>query len=126
MKLVEFVAIAPRCIVCNSIMTRTITAASTPATNPSKKKYYNVNMQCSRAEQCFGYMSNAVSIHDPIVVKKFYIGFPRVQLFVVVDEFTQIQANGAITKTQYIPLDTWVKAKGQVLEKIQKLLPLVD
>jgi len=61
-----------------------------------------------------------------IVIDKFYISFPKIQLFAVVGEYTQVMANGAIMKLPYIPFDTWLRAKGQVHEKIDKLLVLAN
>src|SRR5271155_3734545 len=118
MKVPEFVALAPSCIVCGAKMKRSTNDAPSPKSKgrePRRSewfKYYHINMQCTRAEKCFGYMSNAVSIHDPIEVKKFYIGFPKIQIFSVVPEYTQVMANGSIMKIVYIPFESWLRAKG--------------
>ena len=133
MKLVEFEALCPNCIVCGKKMKRVINKAITGRdvrTSHTKavldKKYYNVNMICARAEKCFGYLSNAVSIHDSIEVSRFYMSFPKVQVFSIVGEYTQIMANGQVNKITYVPFESWINAKGQILEKIEKLLLLLD
>ena len=133
MKITEFERLAPKCIVCNFPMKRTqnnaiIDPANSPLgyANMAGAKYYNINMQCSRNERCFGYMSNAVSIHDPLEVNRFYIGFPRIQIFAVIPEYTQVMSDGHIMKIMYIPFESWLRAKGQTLEKIEKLLLLAD
>lgn len=133
MKLVEFESLCPNCIVCGKKMKRVINKAIIePDVRASytkavmDKKYYNVNMICSRAEKCFGYLSNAVSIRDPIEVNRFYMSFPKVQVFSIVGEYTQIMANSQVSKITYVPFESWINAKGQILEKIEKLLLLMD
>lgn len=130
MKLVEFEALAPRCIVCDAKMRRIInqtTQNSFGINSPAvKAKHYNINMLCTRDEKCFGYMSNPVSIYDAIELRKFYIGFPKIQIFAVVPEYTQVMTNGNIMKTIYIPFESWLRAKGQTYEKLEKLLLLAD
>ena len=122
----EFETLAPRCIVCDAPMKRIMYETTNLESRVVKAKYYSINMQCTRDERCFGYTSNAVSIYDLIVVKRFYIGFPKIQLFAEANEYTQVSANGSVMKLQYIPFETFIKAKGQVYEKIEKLLVLVD
>lgn len=126
MKLNEFKVLASYCIVCGSKTKYSTNKAYVDDKPFSRENYYFINIQCTRAERCFGYMSNVVSTHDPIEVKKFYMSFPKIQIFSVVDEFTQVMANGQTMKLPYIPFESWLRAKGQILEKIEKLLLLAD
>lgn len=129
MKVDEFIALSPNCIVCGSEMkckeVKTI-GRSIYTSDLFYKDYYNIHIICSRNEKCFGYLSNEVSTYDVIELREFYLSFPDIVMFSSVDNFTRLIVNNHNMIIAYIPFKSWISSKGRIKEKIYKLLPLVN
>lgn len=126
MNLIEFKSLAINCIVCNSKMNCEMQVAETDYLRHINK--YVINNECTRSKLCFGYISTNILPTQSIDIDRYFIGFSDIHITSIVNECSQIflLKTNKMYQINYIPLETFLKHKGQAREKLNSLLILIN